>query len=295
MTTPSGKLAWGQAGNYDAVDDRAVIAAVTRHRTGLTWPAVFSPSAGLQIIVRAGWLGVVGCGDGTSAVVGSRLDVVVTASPGPATGSRSDVIWCEAQPDEATWTLSVITLAQSASRVGIALANLVVPANANAASQIQITPVDASIERRVLAVRTVGSDTAPRTTSNWGSANVSTVATLAPVQLEPGQWYRVRFSTTSSQCIQGILTGRIGVGDRPAGQPATAAVLRKASSIPWRALNLETPGEVEYVFRHGLTAARESRTFDGRIWTTAIGGSYRYATITDEGAALTLTVEDLGS
>ena len=29
MTTPSGKLAWGQAANYDASDDRAVITAVT--------------------------------------------------------------------------------------------------------------------------------------------------------------------------------------------------------------------------------------------------------------------------
>ena len=34
MTTPTGKLAWGQANSYDAIDDRQVIAAVTRNRTG---------------------------------------------------------------------------------------------------------------------------------------------------------------------------------------------------------------------------------------------------------------------
>ena len=48
---PTGPLAWGQAGIYDATDDRLVIAAVTRYRTGLTWPIEARAGTGLNVIV----------------------------------------------------------------------------------------------------------------------------------------------------------------------------------------------------------------------------------------------------
>src|SRR5580704_3202081 len=108
MTTPTGKLAWGQAANYDASDDRAVITAVTAGRVGLVRPVVVAAGAGLQVIIRGGWVGVASCDDLTSAVVGSREEHVVTAVPGPASGSREDVVWCDTNPDEGTWELSVI-------------------------------------------------------------------------------------------------------------------------------------------------------------------------------------------
>ena len=106
---PTGPLAWGQAGIYDAIDDRLVIAAVTRYRTGLTWPIEAAAGSGLNVIVRGGWVGVADCGDRTSAVVGSRVDTTITAIPGPATGSREDLIWVDTQPDAGTWVMRVIT------------------------------------------------------------------------------------------------------------------------------------------------------------------------------------------
>ena len=138
MTEPTGKLAWGQAASYDAVDDRAVITAVTRNRLGLVWPTEVVAGAGLQIRVRGGWLGVASCDDGTSAVVGDRADQVVNAIPGPATGSREDVIWCDTNPDEGTWTMTVIPAAAMIGRSGIQLAGITVPANANLASEMNI-------------------------------------------------------------------------------------------------------------------------------------------------------------
>src|SRR5215467_15350155 len=102
MTTPSGKLMWGQAGAYDGIDDRAVIRAVTGGRVGMVAAATVTPATGLQMTVGAGWLAIVDCGDGTSAVIGSRTAQVVTGLAGPGSGTRVDYIWADVAPDSAT-------------------------------------------------------------------------------------------------------------------------------------------------------------------------------------------------
>ena len=147
---PTGKLAWGQSAAYDAIDDRAVIAAVTRNRLGLVWPPTVRAGAGLSVILEGGWLGVASCGDHTSAVVGSRLDQVIQAVPGPATGSRADWLWCDTEPDSGTWSLIVIPRTAAVNRPGIPIAFITVPANATLASQMTILPVQAELERRLM-------------------------------------------------------------------------------------------------------------------------------------------------
>ncbi len=140
MTTPSGLLLWGQAGTYDAVDDRFVITALANRNQGLVAATQISPGSGLNLTVAPGWLGVANCGDATVAVVGSRTTLTVPVPAGPATGTATYYVWCDVNPDAATWQLSVITPADAVGRPGIQLATVVVPANANLASQMTITP-----------------------------------------------------------------------------------------------------------------------------------------------------------
>ena len=125
--TPTGRLAWGQAGVYDAIDDRAVIRALSGGRLGLVAPVSIAAGAGLNVVIAGGWLGVADCGDRTSAVVGSQAENVVQANPGPATGERTDYVWCDLEPDDGTWSLAVIPAATSAGRPGIPIATIVVP------------------------------------------------------------------------------------------------------------------------------------------------------------------------
>lgn len=290
MTTPTGKLAWGQAASYDAVDDRQVIAAVTRNRTGLVWPVVARPGAGLQFIVEGGWLGVASCGDRTSAVVGSRLDVVVTAIPGQPTGTRQDVIWCDTEPDEGEWSLRVIPRSESAGRPGVVLGYINVPANATLASQMEFDSAGARLERRLMLW---ASSQDNRTTSGttWDTADTLVWATTL---IEPGQWYRVRYTANSPMATSGDLQGRIGVGWRAAGAPEASTTLRRASVITWARLNGGTHAEVEYYFRHGVNEPAVERTWVGRMWKAGVG-NILVASVTNQGEPHILTIEDVGS
>ncbi len=139
MTTPSGLLQWGQAGQYNAVDDRMVITALANGRRGLVAPPKLAAGSGLLVTVPAGWLAVVSCADGTAAVVGSRLAVAVTVPAGPATGSLTSYIWCDIDPDDATWSISVITPAQATGRTGVQLGTVVANAGQNTAAAMTIT------------------------------------------------------------------------------------------------------------------------------------------------------------
>jgi hypothetical protein len=139
MTTPTGLLAWGQAGTYDAVDDRRVITALANRNQGLVVGAQITAGAGLQVSIAPGWLGVANCGDGTLAVVGSGATLTVDVPAGPATGSATYYLWCDVDPDGATWTINVITPADATGRPGIQLGTVVAPAGANLASQMTIT------------------------------------------------------------------------------------------------------------------------------------------------------------
>jgi hypothetical protein len=304
MTTPAqGKLAYGQPQTYDAVDDRSVIAVVTNGRLGLVRPVVCVPGSGLQVIVRANWAGVASCDDGTSAVVGSREDQVVQANPGQAGQPREDVLWCDTDPDEGTWELSVMTRAQAAGRAGIPLVWITTPANANLASQLTLRPVDASVERRLMAYQT-RNDTTVRQSVSWG-ASAGWELPSQEVTMEPGQWYRVRYLTSSAQLVaapsgfreNGEL--RMGIGYRQAGQLPALSVLAREAALNFSYVGGTTPGyqqaEVEWVFRHSPTDQAFDRVFTGRMWSIVNGVQFRVNGSGLAGSPQMITVEDIGS
>jgi hypothetical protein len=298
MTMPTGKLAWGQAAVYDAIDDRSVIAAVTRNRAGLVALPVVTALSGLQLQLAGGWLGVVGCGDGTSAVVGSRLDLVVNGNAGPASGTRTDVLWCDVQPDSGTWSLSVITQAASAGRTGLLLATITVPANATLASQMTIAAAGPMLERRL-----VGWNQWNTVTSHTGNSWATTGNNFdsSPVLMIPGTYYRVRFianSTWVNNFPSGLnpAEGRVGIGYRTSGQPLTSAILTRTSPIPWWQTGYSYPAMVEYIFQHAPTDVQLLRVFTAKVWMTVANGSYKPGNATgDPGPLQIMTVEDMGS
>lgn len=291
MTTPTGRLAYGQAGSYDAVDDRAVIAAVSGYRTGLAGLPRVAAGAGLQIIISGGWLGIADCGDLTSAVVGSPSDEVVTAAPGPPTGTREDVIWVDVDPDAGVWTMVVIPASATAGRPGLALASVTVPANATLASQMTIRPADALLERRIIAIDTQNRDNIV-TSTNYGAA--ANMCATPAAWIMPGRWYRVVFDANSPLKASGTgnLEGRIAIGMRPAGTDTGASVMQRAGVITFGGLNRATSARCELVFRHPPGSAPVSRIFDGRLYNYA-AGTLRVQANPQEGA-LVLTLEDMG-
>lgn len=290
MTTPTGRLAYGQAGVYDALDDRAVISAVTGYRTGLAGLVQVRAGAGLAIVVTGGWLGVADCGDRTSAVVGSPTDATVNAAPGPPTGTREDVLWIDVDPDEGVWSMVIIPASAAAGRPGLPLASITVPANATLASQMTIRPADAVLERRLVAFDQRG-DTRSFTAFNFGAA---TTVVAASALTEQGHAYRARFATNSMMAVSGSLNGRIGVGHAPDGSPESATQLGRGAYVAWPRLNQPVTAEAVWVFRH--EGATVMRAYRGRVW---IEGSGTYRPNAGEFAgnanALQLTVEDLGT
>jgi hypothetical protein len=291
MTTPSGKLMWGQAGAYDGVDDRAVIAAVSGFRTGLVNLPVITAGTGLNLTVRAGWAGIADCGDGTSAVVGARTDQTVTALPGPATGSRTDYIWCDVQPDAGTWSLTVINATAAAGRSGLPVATLTVPANASLASQMSIAPVTPSLERRMLAFATA-TETNTRTGNSF--ATVGAPVITPTVTCLPGRWYRVRFSANSIASLSGGPDLRAAIGQRTPGQADAAATQVRGWTIAVPATNRPMGIEVTHTFLYPAASAPVQRQYDGRVWITGTG-SLRTCYTSGINDGLQLSVEDMGT
>ena len=300
---PGGKLAWGQGANYDAADDRAVITAVTAGRIGLVRPVYVRVGAGLSIIIEGGWVGVASCDDLTSGVIGTRDELVVQANPGPATGSRDDYVWADTNPDDGTFELRVITRAQAAGRSGIPLVNVTVPANANTSAAMTLRSVDAAIERRLMSYTWQNNAAVYSSTSFPASLGQSLDS--AAVMMEPGQWYRVRYTTASAQlwAAPGNFREngecRIGIGYRTAGQAPVAAGLARDAAINFSYVQGVTPGyqhaEVEWVFRHAISDQRFERVFCGRMWALLNGCQFRVNGTGLTGQPQTLTVEDIGS
>jgi len=141
MTTPT--LAWGQAGQYNAVDDRLVIRSLSLLTPpplfGVAAPPTLSAGSGLTINIGP-WNAIVDCGDGTSAVIGNRAASTVLETAGGAS-QRTDYIWADINPDGATTTVSVITQAAASGRTGCQLGTVVVPASAATAAAMTITTV----------------------------------------------------------------------------------------------------------------------------------------------------------
>ena len=168
-------------------------------------------------------------------MVGSRVDTTITAIPGPATGSREDLIWVDTQPDAGTWIMRVITEGEAASRFGLEIGRINVPANATLASQMDIRPIGARLERRLMLQNVFSQLGQNRNEQLWGDAWVNTFA-VGHVLLEPGQWYKARFTANSPLAVTGTLNGRIGIGMRTEGQPANASELGRANAIAYRQL-----------------------------------------------------------
>ena len=307
MTTPTGKLAYGQPGNYDAADDRAVITAVTGGRLGLVRPVVVAAGTGLNIVVQGGWVGVASCDDLTSAVVGSRDELVVQGNPGPGAGQpREDVIWCDTNPDEGTWQLAVVTRAETAYRSGIPLAWVTVPVGANLAIQMNIRPVDASIDRRLLSYTTMGAPGgADYTATTWNQA-LDRGVTSVPCWIEPGQWYRVAYHCSCVSLVGGNrpplgtqLEGLIGIGERNEGQGAALSQMRRTAIFGWPYYTVPAVLHHEYIFRHSIGSVGIWRVFDGRVWKhPQTPGSIRpggYGQDQVGPSTQWLSVEDIGS
>jgi hypothetical protein len=291
MSTPTGKLAYGQAGVYDAIDDRSVIAAVTGYRTGLTTPLTITPGSGLNMTVAGGWLGIADCGDLTSAVVGSRTDQSVAGLPGPATGSRTDLLWCDVDPDNGAWTLAVILAADATGRPGLSLASIIVPANATLASQMTITPNNPELERRLMAIQ-LRNDNRTSTGQTWGAAE--TIAWTPNIWHDSGHWYRIKFDLNSPCYVTGSDNGRLGVGWAPPNGSEAATALGRAVALVYPRANVALHASVEWIYQWAPSAPPAYRLYRGRLWSAG-AGTYKPQAVTGQGDGIKLTVEDLGT
>jgi hypothetical protein len=151
---PFGLLMWGQAGVYNAVDDRLVITGLSDSMIGVVRPAAITFGAGLAVTVPAGWLGIASCQDGTSAVVGSRQTHTLTETAGPATGQRTDHVWVDTFPDDGRWELRLVPQGQTVGRPGMSLGRVIVGAGQNQASQFTFDRLVPTIGRHADAIST---------------------------------------------------------------------------------------------------------------------------------------------
>jgi hypothetical protein len=105
------------------------------------------------------------------------------------------------------------------------------------------------------------------------------------------------------QVVTGSLQLRIGIGWHAIGTGDNTSVLSRASTFELPRVGSVGQADVEFIFRHPVTAAPSARNWDGRIWAVN-PGTYRVASVTGlsganvpngAGPGLTITVEDLGS
>jgi len=179
---PTGLAMWGQAGVYNAVDDRYLAAALSGSDTGVVRPAILTAASGLVVNVAAGWLAVASCADGTQCVVGSRQTHQVTLAGGPASGTRVDYLWCDTNADAGTWTLRVLSQAQTIGRVGVSLARIDVPQGANLSSQMTFTQMVPTLR--------------PRCDATWREASFTPIELtprypIAPHQLQAHRTWKI--------------------------------------------------------------------------------------------------------
>jgi hypothetical protein len=137
MTT--GLLEWGQAGNYNAANDRLAIRALAGPTFfGLVLVPTMAAGSGLAVSIGP-WLAIVDCGDGTSAVIGNTASASINETAGGAS-QRTDVLWADINPDGTSqWSLSWLPSPVS-GRTGVALGTAVVPASAATAAAMTFTP-----------------------------------------------------------------------------------------------------------------------------------------------------------
>jgi hypothetical protein len=135
MTTPTGVLAWGQEGRYDAVSDRQVVTALAGNRHGVVKPAIFAPGpVRLQVTVNQGWLGVAQAGDGTMCVVFGRVAALVDIPPGA--GQTWLIRVNISDPETARWTMNAEPPSAQGTG-GLTLGEVYVPAGS---APLTLTP-----------------------------------------------------------------------------------------------------------------------------------------------------------
>jgi hypothetical protein len=179
---PFGLLMWGQAGIYNGVDDRMVIAAVVDSQIGVVRPPVARAGNGLDVIIEPPWMAVADCGDGTRAVVASRQTHTLTAQP-PQSGTRIDHIWCETRPDDGLWLLKLIPETQTINYSGVSLGRVTMRAQDNLASQFTFSRL----------VPTIGSHASAQI-FDWNSNNFGNLTPdypIAPTSVRPHRLFKV--------------------------------------------------------------------------------------------------------
>lgn len=181
---PTGPLLWGQAGVFDAIDDRMLVTALAAGTLGLVRQPVLTPGAGLTVNIGR-WHGIADCGDGTSAVIGTR-DTQSVDVPAGGGASRVDVIFADLDVDAGTWTADLYTEAEAATRAGLVLGRVTVPAGANSAAQFDLRPAVVALAR-VRGVNAIGTD--PLT----ATAPLRKLANLAGLEVQAQHRYWFRF------------------------------------------------------------------------------------------------------
>ena len=136
MTTPAGLLLWGQAGDYDAIEDRSVVATLAGNRRGLVFAPVLSARPGLSVGVGP-WAAIVDCEDRTAAVIGSRETQAIDVPAGGG-AARTDVLWADIDVDAGLWQGALYPASGIAGRAGVELGRIIVPGGANASSQFEL-------------------------------------------------------------------------------------------------------------------------------------------------------------
>jgi hypothetical protein len=136
-------IAWGQAGVYDAHDDRQVITALARLQAGVVKPPALTPGTGLVLNISP-WLAVVPAGDETMCVCYSHNATAITVPAGPPTGTRTDVVWIDVDADTATWVMGLRTTSEIVGRAGLEVGRLVAPAGASSVAAMTLTQIQES-------------------------------------------------------------------------------------------------------------------------------------------------------
>lgn len=202
---PGGPLMWGQAGEYDAIDDRLAVTALAAGRVGLVRPPALTPGAGLTVNIGY-WHGIADCEDGTLAVAGSRDTQTIDVPAGGAT-PRTDVLFADVDPDAGTWSADLYTEAEAATRAGLRLGTITVPAGANSAAQMDLRPATVGL-RAVLGSGAFASDAV-------NSATARSRVDVAPIPCQAGHryWFRGQggFSGNAANTRAYIVVGGLAV------------------------------------------------------------------------------------
>lgn len=258
---PFGLLMWGQAGVYNAVDDRMVIAALGDSVVGVVRPTRLTAGPGLQVNVHAGWLAIASADDGTNAVVGSRQTHTLTV-PGGGSAQQIYHVWIDTDPDNGRWYMNLVPQGATIGRAGVSIGRITVPAGANLASQFTFSSLVPTLGRHADAFEISNSTTSlNRLTPHYP---------IAPHQFRPHRLFRVEAwgrGTMGSQVHH--LRFRGSLSTSPIVEIRTVGWIAPRERFDWQA-------RVEYQFNHGgntlrshvsVTVCRFSQPGDTAGWT----------------------------